>query len=337
MIIVAFAVAFYMAWNIGANDLANSMGDVVGSKALTLRQVVLSAGILSFLGATLLGLRVAKKVGWELVPIEQIKQVDPILVTIGVLSALLAAGIWITLATYLHLPVSTTHSIVGAMLGFGISCVLTNVIELGDIGWGVILRAIVAWILSPVAGMCMSYLIYRIIRYLFIDRTADIAKLEGIFRWFVIASSCYQAFAFGSNDIANAVGPIAALMMPTGEGMPIWVLAFGGVGIALGLATWGYRVVWTVGKRITELTPTRGFSADIGCATAVLICSSLGMPVSTTHVLVGSTIGVGLARGLDAVNLRVVRDITYIWIATVPIAAGISIVVYLGLVGMLGI
>ncbi|MDY6958036.1 MAG: anion permease [Halobacteriota archaeon] len=327
--IVGLIAAFYMAWNIGANDLANSMGDVIGAKALNMRQVIILAGIMNFLGAVLLGSRVTSTIGKGIVPISDI---DPHIAALGALSALIAAGLWVTIATYFNLPVSTSHSIVGAMLGFGLVSVVMGNIQINDISWMVLLRIAFGWVLSPVTGMILGYLIFSAIRLSFIERTENIGKLEGVFRYLLICSSCYQAFSFGSNDVANAIGPVSVVMGTLGEEVPIGLLVFGGIGIIVGLSTWGYRVIYTIGEKITELTPTRGFSADVACATTVIMCSSFGLPVSTTHVLVGATIGVGLARGLQAVNLNVIKNIIYSWLLTVPIATVIAMVVYVGLI-----
>lgn len=325
LIITILVAAFYMAWNIGANDLANSMGDVVGSRSLTLAQVIALAGILNLLGTIFFGSRVTETVGKGIVPLTSL---DPHLVKIGALSILLGAGSWITLATYLALPVSTTHSIVGAVFGFGIVSASVGIIELGEISWIVLLKVVLSWILSPIAGMLLALFIYKAIHRLLIDRVVNISKLEGIFRYLVIVSSGYQAFSHGSNDVANATAPLSMAIGSVGAQLPRWILIFGGMGITIGLATWGYRVVWTIGKRITELTPTRAFASDIAAATTVFICSSLGMPVSTTHTLVGSTIGVGLARGMDAISLKMVKDIVVSWVLTVPVATVATAVLY---------
>jgi PiT family inorganic phosphate transporter len=318
-------LSFYMAWNIGANDLANSMGDVVGSKSLSLGPVILLAGLMTFLGAVIYGSKVAQTVGGGIVPITSI---DPHLVLVGCLSALFSAALWVTIATYFSLPVSTSHSIVSAMLGFGLGCVRINVIEFGDIYWTVLLKIVISWVVSPFAGMIFAYVVFKAVTFA-IRRSGDIAFMESkVFRYLVIASSAYQAFSFGSNDVSNAIAPVVASFGMLDSEIPIWFLAFGGFGIAVGLATWGYRVVWTLGKKITELTPSRGFSADIGCATTVFICSTLGMPVSTTHAIVGAIIGVGLARGLDAVNFGEVKQIVSSWIITVPAAVTISFGVF---------
>lgn len=332
-VIAIFAAGLYMAWNIGANDLANSMADVVGSKSLTVKQVIITASIFTFLGAVLFGGRVTKTIGRGIVPIHLI---DPNLLVLGALAALIAAGIWITIATFLGLPVSTTHSIVGGMLGFGLVAVGTGTIEMGDIAWVVLLKVMASWVISPICGMCLAFLVFTLIRRLLIERVKDLLKLERNFKYLNICSSCYQAFAWGSNDIANAVGPISVVLGTMGYGaeLPVWVLALGAVGILIGLSTWGYKVILTTGEMITELVPTRGFSADIGGATTVFICSYLGMPVSTTHTIVGAVIGVGLARGLNAVDLRIIRRIVFSWLVTVPIVTVIAAMIYLGLMGI---
>lgn len=323
-IVFTIAVGLYMAWNIGANDAANSMATSYGSGALTLRQIIVIASVLEFTGAVLYGKRVTNTIAKGIVPIESI---DPHLVALGALSAILGASLWITLATYYQLPVSTTHSIVGAMVGFGLAAVSQNYISIGDIQWGVLYKIVLSWIISPIMGAILAFLIFTIIRFAILVNF-DVDSVEHVFKYLQILTACYMAFAHGSNDVANATGPMAAAMGYIGTETPIWVLVIGGLGISVGIATWGYRVIEMVGKRITELTPTRGFSAEFATATTVLFASSLGMPISTTHTLVGSVIGVGFAGGLASVDLSVVKRILASWLLTVPIAAGISIVLY---------
>lgn len=328
-IILVFVAAFYMAWNIGANDLANSMADVVGARVLSLRQVVLAAGFMTFIGAALFGSRVTATIAKGIVPISQI---DQHLVTRGALASLLAAGIWVTIATYFRLPVSTSHSIVGAVLGFGLVAATIGTIKFGDIAWVVLLKIIFSWVLSPVGGLLLSYLVFALIRKLLIERVKNMLRLERIFGFLLIGASCYLAFSLGTNDVANAVGPLSAAL---GEAkIPFWVLAFGGCGIVLGISTWGYRVVETIGEKITKLTPTSAFSASFSTATVVIFCSTLGLPVSTTHTLVGAIVGVGLARGLEAVNLVIIRRIMYSWLITIPVTAALAMVIYLGSLGV---
>lgn len=326
--------AFYMAWNIGANDLANSMGDVVGAKVLTLRQVCIAGGLMNFLGVVFFGSRVTKTIGKGIVRTDLMMDLDPHMAVLGAIAALFAAGIWVSIATYKQLPVSTSHSMVGSMLGFGIAAATMNIIGFDDIGWSVLLKVAASWVLSPFAGLILAFLIFNLIRHTLINRIEDTAWLEKIFGPLLVGSSCYQAFSFGSNDVANAIGPVPIILGLGDLEIPLWLLVFGGIGIVIGLSTWGYKVVYTIGEKITELTPTRGFSADVACATTVIVCSSFGMPVSTTHVLVGCTIGVGLARGLEAVNLNVIRKIVYSWLVTVPVSMIIAFIIYYGLVGL---
>ncbi len=316
-------VGFYVAWNIGANDAANSMATSYGSRALTLKQIVIIASILEFTGAAFFGKKVTHTIAKGIVPIEMM---DPHLVALGALAALLSAGFWITISTYYHLPISTTHSIVGAMLGFGLAAVSQQYITLDQIQWGVLAKIIVSWIISPLMGAALAFTVFSLIRFLLLERFTS-AGVEHVFRYLQVITACYMAFAHGSNDVANATGPIAAILGYSTE-MPFWVLMFGGLGIAVGIATWGYRVIETVGKHITELTFTRGFSAEFATATTVLLASSLGMPISTTHTLVGSVIGVGIAGGLASVNLDIVKRIILSWILTVPVAAMLAISLY---------
>jgi len=326
LIIIIFLAGFYMAWNIGANDLANAMGTSVGSKALTIKQVIILASILEFCGAVFFGKRVTTTIAKGIVPIELL---DQNLVTIGALSAILIAGIWITLATLYKLPVSTTHSIVGAVLGFGLGLVIRGSLPFSAIKWRTLLNIVASWVISPISGAISAFLIFYLIRRFILEHTENVRSVEKIFGYLQIASASYVAFAHGSNDVANAVGPVAAALGVVGSELPRWVLAIGGLGIVLGLATWGYRVIETVGEKITTLTPTRGFSAEFGTASTVLVCSSLGLPISTTHTLVGAVVGVGLAGGIEAVDLSVLRKIVYSWVVTVPFTALGTLLLYI--------
>ncbi len=316
-----------MAWNIGANDLANAMGTTVGAGILRLKQAMVLGGVVSFSGAVLFGSRVTETVAKGIVPISLI---DAHSVMLGAFAATLAAGMWITFATYLHLPVSTSHSIVGAMLGFGLVAVGQGTIEAGDIAWIVLLKVVASWIISPVAGGTVAFLLFVMIRRL-LERMNEPLRADRHLRFLEVVASCWVIFALGSNDVANAIGPLSAALGAMGTELPIWVLAFGGFGIVLGMFTWGYRIVETIGKRITELTPASAFAAQFGAAATVLVCSALGMPVSTTHTMVGGVVGVGLAGGLEAVDLSVIRRIVFSWILTVPIVMAIAATTYLGL------
>lgn len=396
ILIIGYVFGFYMTWNIGANDVANSMASAVGAKAITLKQAVFIAGILNLLGATFLGSHVTDTIRKGIVSTHILA--DPNLALIGALSALLAAALWVSFATWKSLPVSTTHSIVGAMIGFGIMAGGVSVINWTKLG-GVVL----SWIISPLFSMIISYLMLKfIIRFvisaknsleqalklspLFIGMACFVVVLsflfktplgrnlsintytavlialaatlllgfsgsflirhyfknseihsdaEEIFRKIQIGTSCYVALAQGANDVANAIGPLALIYFLVKTGtvaetipVPTYLLFFGGIGIACGISMAGYRVMETLGTKITTLTNTRGFSVDFAAATTVLIASKLGLPVSTTHAAVGGVMGVGLARGLEAVNFRIVLQIMIYWVLTVPAAAITSMAIF---------
>jgi PiT family inorganic phosphate transporter len=387
-------VGLYMAWNIGANDVANAMGTSVGSKALTMRQAVALAGILEFAGAVLVGAYVTDTVRKGIVN-PAIFADAPMLLAYGMTAALASAAIWLNIATMLGWPVSTTHSIVGAITGFG-----AIVGGLGCISWGKLGTVVASWFVSPLTGGFTAYVVYTFIRkriiatedpgvaarrhapllvggMLFVLTLAMLFKglknlklkllwwhsaglavaagicghlavkllsrdpargkggregMEAVFRYLQIASAAFVAFAHGANDVANAVGPMAAVFAIIDGGsvvqkvqVPLWILLLGGVGIVFGLASYGYKVIATVGSRITEVTPSRGFAAEIGAAITILTGSKLGLPLSTTHTLVGAVVGVGFARGMSALNLGVIRSIIASWLLTVPFAAGLCI------------
>jgi PiT family inorganic phosphate transporter len=401
------AIAFYMAWSIGANDVANSMATAVGAKAITFKQAVIIAGILNLVGAVFVGSHVTDTVRKGIVSTTGI---DNHILLLGFVASLLAAAMWVTLATWKEMPVSTTHSIIGALMGFGLIAGGTSTVIWSKVG-----SVVASWLLSPLAGCILAFFVFKIIvktifakdnpvaaakivgpiifgftafliasslflktplseNYGFTDSDgliiatfvaiivaligivllrkieaksdedhAAYSAVEGIFRKLQIGTSCYVAFAHGANDVANAIGPVASII-PLAQGVglgteveiPIWLLALGGIGISIGCMTWGRRVMRTVGSRITSLTNTRGFSVDFGAATTVLIASKLGMPISTSHTVVGAVIGVGLARGLEAVDLSVIKKIIVSWVLTLPIAAGTSITIFLILRGVFG-
>ena len=395
----ASAIAFYMAWSIGANDVANSMATAVGAKAITFKQAVIIAGILNFVGAVFVGPHVAETIKGKIVDIEIIN--DPSILLLGFVASLLAAAIWVTLSTWKEMPISTTHSIIGALMGFGIIAG-----GISSINWGKIGSVAASWVISPIAGCIIAFFVFKIIvrlifskeepvksakivgpiiigvtaflitsslllktqlstilgitdpvmvtlislivsvvviflsifafRKVVAKKAEDYQTVENIFRKLQIGTSCYVAFSHGANDVANAIGPVAAIvplastgeMSPTAQ-IPIYLLALGGIGIAVGCMTWGRKVMRTVGGRITSLTNTRGFSVDFGAATTVLVASKLGLPISTSHTVVGAVIGVGLARGLEAIDLSIIKKIIISWLVTLPIAAGTSIVIFL--------
>ena len=409
VLLAGIAVGLYMAWNIGANDVANAMGTSVGSGAVTLMGAVLIAAVFEFSGAVLVGSRVTSTIRSGILDTAayspmtgQFGPDGPLILMIGMVSALLAAGIWLNIATAYGLPVSTTHAIVGAVVGFGSVAAGPSAVQ-----WGTVLRIAASWVISPLAGGLLAFLMFVYLRrsilqhkdpaervqhqapYLvglvvgilvlsllyktlknvidappwvlatagaavvgvvaagatraFMVRSAPVTTnpyeyVERIFARLQIATASYVAFAHGANDVANAVGPFAAVVQIARTGtvtaavpVPGWVLVLGGAGIVLGLATWGYRVIRTIGREITEISPSRGFSAEFGAATIVLVFSVLGLPISTTHTLVGAVIGVGLAHGIGALNLRVVRNVVNSWIITIPATAALAAALFAGL------
>ncbi len=390
IIIIAIFSGLYMAWNIGSNDVANSMSTAVGAKAISLKQALIIASVLNFLGAVLVGKHVTDTVKGKIVDISSMPQHN---IMIGFLAALLSASIFVTFSTWKELPVSTTHAVVGGVAGFGI---IQGGIQ--AIRWDTITKVVTSWILSPLAGALLAFLMFGIIRififakkepvkyasklspffvaltifiilisiftktrageiigyelreyvlisiliafvagiisYFFAKKFVDKSyeTVERMFRRLQIITSCYVAFSHGANDVANAVAPVAVVIaMAWKEVDAIYLLAFGGIGIALGILTWGYKVIRTVGGRITDLTNTRGFSVDFAAATVVLLASKLGMPISTTHVVVGAVVGVGLARGLAAIDLNVIKRIIFSWLLTLPATIITSILIYIGL------
>ncbi|MGQ9653882.1 MAG: inorganic phosphate transporter [Thermodesulfobacteriota bacterium] len=386
--IIGLAAGLYMAWNIGANDVANGMASPVGAKAITLKQAVYIGAILDFVGATLIGSHVSDTIRKGIVDPSFVS--DPRVMSLGLLSAILASSSWVFLSTWRQIPVSTTHSIVGAMVGFGIMAGGVSVIR-----WGKVLGIILSWIVSPVFACLLGFLVFQTVRIrilskkdvfrnalrwgplfggftftiimlsmsletplgsrlgigigqgvlvslvsaglltaagtVWLRRTVSRHKesgVEEVFRRLQLLTACYVALAHGANDVANAIGPLAGIYIiyvthavSPQVPVPMFLLALGGAGIAVGAITWGYRVIDTLGHRITELTNTRGFSVDFGVATSVLLASKLGLPVSTTHAAVGAVVGVGLARGLAAVDFGLVLRIFLYWIVTLPVSA----------------
>ena len=392
-LLITIILGFAMAWAIGANDAANSMSTAVGARAITPKQAVVIAGILEFTGAYFFGKSVTETIRKGI--LDPTRITDPTVLVYGSIAALLAATIWLIIATKFGLPVSTTHSIIGGIVGYGMVYAGTAIVNWGKMG-----QVVLSWILSPIIGAIMAYFIFKALTKSIFERknpvrsarlwspfwiglafvvigtmfyikvlhgknlgtgvvlygipagiavffiTYALIKLrfpisdpligvESIFRRVQVVTSGYVALAHGANDVANAIGPVAAVYAVASMGMagmkvpvPRWILALGGLGIAVGVATYGYRVMETVGKRITELTNTRGFTIDFSAATVVLIASWLGLPISTTHVVVGAVIGIGLARGVKAINKDIVRDIIISWFVTVPVAGLISAVIF---------
>ncbi|MFS8582061.1 MAG: anion permease [Limnochordales bacterium] len=299
-------------WTLGANDAANSMGTAVGARVRTIREAVIIVGVFSLAGALLYGHRVINTIGKGIVPLDQL---DSDLSTVIALAAMLAAGGWLFAATYLKLPVSTTHSIVGAVAGAGLAA--GNV----PIVWAKLLDIVSAWVLTPVGGALVAYVLYQLLRLLVLKRFNPPDK---VWVWPLTLSGMYMAFSWGANDVANATG----LMVGVGIVSPFVAALIGGVAIVVGIGTWGYRVMETVGTRITNLLPAMAFIAEVGAALNVHLYTALGLPVSTTHSIVGAIFGVGLVHGRKGIDVRTVRDIVLAWAAT-PVAAGVvAFVVY---------
>jgi len=398
---LAAAFGLFMAWGIGANDVANAMATSVGAKALTIRQAILVAAVFEFAGAFLAGGQVTSTIRKGIIDATDISG-NPELLIYGMLAALLAAGIWLLIASRKGWPVSTTHSIVGAIVGFA-----AVGIGVESVHWSKVGTIAASWVVSPMMSGFLAFFIFMSVQKLILntknplknarkyvpfyifavgfilalvtlmkglahvgldvtfgqsvliaiisgfvtmtigitvirriktdpDEDADFrfTNVEKIFGVLMVFTACGMAFAHGSNDVANAVGPVAAIVsiVKTGvvaqkSSLATWILLLGATGIVLGLATYGWRVMRTVGKKITELTPSRGFAAELAAATTVVIASGTGLPVSTTHTLVGAVLGVGIARGIGAINLRVVRNIMLSWIITLP-AGGILAILF---------
>ena len=406
LLILAIVFGVFMAWGVGANDVANAMGTSVGSGAITLKQAIIIAMIFEFAGAYLAGGEVTATIRKGIIDPLTL-QGTPEYLVYGMLSALLAAGTWLLIASMLGWPVSTTHSIVGAIVGFA-----AVAISVDAVSWGKVGTIAASWIVSPLLAGMISYMLFRSVQRLILDtetpfenakryipmymfmvgfmitmvtlikglkhvfkdigfilnyfemslaaaavglvvsvvgsmmlarvkRNKDIesedrfANVEKVFAVLMIFTACAMAFAHGSNDVANAVGPMAAAITTIKSGavsakssMPAWILLVGGVGIVVGLVTYGYKVMATIGTKITELTPSRGFAAELGASATVVLASGIGLPISTTHTLVGAVLGVGLARGLAAINLRTVATIFTSWIITLPAGAILSILFF---------
>lgn len=410
LIILAAVVGFVMAWGIGANDVANAMGTSVGSKALTIKQAIIIAMIFEFAGAYLAGGEVTSTIRKGIIDTAYFIDIPEYLV-LGMISALFAAGIWLGVASYLGWPVSTTHSIIGAIIGF------TAVgVSVDAVAWGKVGGIVGSWVVTPAISGIIAYLIYQSASKLIFqtdkpfenaqkyvpfymafagfvmalvtikkglkhvglemsstngylvavavaiviafigkwlinrqtyshsdDTELQRANVEKVFALLMVVTACCMAFAHGSNDVANAIGPLAAVVsvVSTGEitassTLAPWILPLGGLGIVAGLALFGHRVIATIGEGITHLTPSRGFAAEMAAACTVVIASGTGLPISTTQTLVGAVLGVGLARGVSALNLGIIRNIVISWIVTLPAGAILSIACFFTLKAVFG-
>ena len=404
IVYISLAALFgiFMAWGIGANDVANAMATSVGSKALTIRQAILVAAVFEFLGAVLAGGEVTSTIRKGIVDADLLGD-QPELLIYGMLAALAAAGTWLLIASKNGWPVSTTHSIIGAIVGFAAVGIGVDAVQWGQVG-----TIVMSWVVSPLTAGIIAFLIYLSVQalilrhsdplerarryvpvYIFLaaftitlvtilkglkhvgleisltnsymlailialgiavvgaviirrikpdpkqEKKQHFHTVERVFGVLMVVTACGMAFAHGSNDVANAIGPLAAVISVAQSGIvaaqsatPIWVLLLGGAGIVVGLATYGVRVIATVGEKITQLTPSRGFAAELAAATTIVIASGTGIPISTTHTLVGAVLGVGLARGIEAIDLRVVVRIFISWIVTIPVGAVLAIMFF---------
>ena len=402
-LITACVFGFFMAWGIGANDVANAMGTSVGTRALTLFQAILVACVFEFAGAYLAGGEVTSTIRKEIID-PTILSSSPDLLIFGMLSALLAAGSWLLIASYKGWPVSTTHSIVGAIVGFA-----AVGIGIDSVNWGEVTIIFSSWLVSPLVAGTFSFLIFKSVQILILNTSDPFTKakryvpiymflvgfiismvtfmkglkhigldfsfqqsltfsvstgiavallgtaflrsvknvskqrgdvvfdgVERVFAVLMVITACAMAFAHGSNDVANAVGPLAAVASIVQSGgeiaatasMPWWILLVGATGIVAGLIMLGYRVIETVGRNITELTPSRGFAATLAAATTVVLASGTGLPISTTHALVGAVLGVGMARGISAINASVVGRIIMSWVITLPVGGALAVIFF---------
>ncbi|MBT3308983.1 MAG: inorganic phosphate transporter [Gammaproteobacteria bacterium] len=409
---IAVVFGLYMTWGIGANDVANAMGTSVGSGAISVRQAIIIAAIFEFAGAIIAGGNVTKTIRKGIIDPASIVDTPEILV-FGMLAALLAAAIWLMVASFKGWPVSTTHSIVGALVGFAVAGIGVDAVNWGKIG-----QIAASWVVSPALGGIIAYMLMISIRnrilntetpfenakrygpyYVFLlgfivslvtlfkglkhlnlelstmesvllamliggaiaavgwmliqrievdveaDKAFHFASVEKVFTPMMIFAACAMAFAHGSNDVANGIGPLAAVVSIVNSGgevmqkagLPVWILLLGGVGIVVGLATMGYKVMRTIGNDITELTPTRAYAATLAAAITVVLASRTGLPVSTTHIAVGAVIGVGFARGIGAIDLRMVGNIVVSWVITLPVAGIMAALFFFTLKGMFSV
>lgn len=401
-LILAYSFGLYMTWGIGANDVANAMGTSVGSGALTVKQAIIVAGIMEFAGAYLAGGGVASTISKGIIDGKAFEPV-PELLMLGMLAALLAAGIWLMVATMRGWPVSTTHSIIGAVVGVGVAAVGMEAVQWDKMGeivaswfvspvlggffallltlsirklilntedpisqarkWGPMYAFLVGWlvslvtitkglkhikihlgategqILAVVIGVALAIVAKMMMNRIKTDERADkdfhYASVEKLFIPLMVFTGAAMAFAHGSNDVANGIGPMAAVVqlietkaVSAKSAVTPFMLFVGGIGIVVGLATYGYKVMATIGNKITELTPTRGYCATIAASFVVVLASGLGLPVSTTHIAVGAVMGVGLARGIGALDLRVIGGIILSWFITVPVGAILAAIIF---------
>ncbi|MEH2275492.1 MAG: inorganic phosphate transporter [Nostoc sp.] len=428
MLITLVAVAllaFYVAWNLGANDVANAMGTSVGSKAVTLKQALIIAGVLEFTGAVLFGHEVTETLATKIAN-PALFTATPQIFVVGMVTVLISCGVWLQIATSRGLPVSSSHAVVGAIAGFSWVALGVNAIDWSSIG-----LITIGWILTPLISGAIAALFYSQIKHWILDQPNQLVQLQEWIPWlstillgvfgvivlpsltepltnfvieqagftipaydiplltgaiaavgltiiswrqlqdsgeveekfspqtqelpsiqnpksqiqnpverlfgrFQLLSACFVAFAHGSNDVGNAIAPLAAIVyinrtgtVPTdGITIPIWILILGGAGIVSGLAVWGKKVIATIGENIIALQPSSGFCAELATATTILIASRLGLPVSTSHALVGGVVGIGLVQNIKSIKFKTLQGIAAAWLITIPVSAGLCAAIF---------
>ncbi|MEH2229108.1 MAG: inorganic phosphate transporter [Nostoc sp.] len=401
-------LAFYVAWNLGANDVANAMGTSVGSKAVTLKQALIIAGVLEFTGAVLFGHEVTETLATKIAN-PALFAATPQIFVVGMVTVLISCGVWLQIATSRGLPVSSSHAVVGAIAGFSWVALGVNAIDWSSIG-----LITIGWILTPLISGAIAALFYSQIKYWILDQPNQVVQLqewipwlstlllgvfgvivlpsltepltnfvieqvgftipshdiplltgaiaavgltmiswrqladkrdkgeilpnpvERLFARFQLLSACFVAFAHGSNDVGNAIAPLAAIVyinrtgsVPTdGITIPLWILILGGAGIVGGLAVWGKKVIATIGENIIALQPSSGFCAELATATTILIASRLGLPVSTSHALVGGVVGIGLVQNIKSIKFQTLKGIAAAWLITIPVSAALSAAIF---------
>ncbi|MEH2168953.1 MAG: inorganic phosphate transporter [Nostoc sp.] len=404
-------LAFYVAWNLGANDVANAMGTSVGSKAVTLKQALIIAGVLEFTGAVLFGHEVTETLATKIAN-PALFAATPQIFVVGMVTVLISCGVWLQIATSRGLPVSSSHAVVGAIAGFSWVALGVNAIDWSSIG-----SITIGWVLTPLISGAIAALFYSQIKHWILDQPNQVVQLQEWIPWlstlllgvfgvivlpsltepltnfvieqvgftipshdiplltgavaavgltiiswqqlgergdkgdkgeilpnpverlfgrFQLLSACFVAFAHGSNDVGNAIAPLAAIVyinrtgsVPTdGITIPLWILILGGAGIVGGLAVWGKKVIATIGENIIALQPSSGFCAELATATTILIASRLGLPVSTSHALVGGVVGIGLVQNLKSIKFQTLKGIAAAWLITIPMSAALSAAIF---------
>jgi PiT family inorganic phosphate transporter len=305
-----------VGWSIGANDAANSLGTAVGSKVLTLRQAIVLIVVFGFLGAYLQGTYVTATIGKGIVPLDRLEKQTAMYVA---LVATFSACVWVVLATYWKMPISTSHSIVGAVAGAGLAVG-------APVKWKMLLDIFICWVFTPIGAAIFGYIFFRVLQNLFY-RLLPRKFIKPIVFFLIIVSGCYVAYTWGANDVANATGVISGVGVLT----PKMSVIFGGLAIILGIMTWGYKVIETIGSEITRLLPIMALSAQLASAVNVHIYTLFGIPVSTSHSIVGAICGVGLVRGIRVLNFRIMKDMILCWLATPFISGVISFIMLQGI------